>query len=214
MTKKLNKNFFTPLSKKVFLSLKEGIIKGDLTPGEKLVEVDIARKMNISRTPVREVLHQLAALGFAKIYPHQGIFVSNFSIEDLKEAVQIRAILEGFATRIVANFATDELIESLEKIIKKMKLCRNKGINEDNVNKYCKCDIEFHNLIIETAKIKRLKDILNNLRDITISFRIISFKIPGNIEDSLKHHIKIVKLIKNRDAKGADLFAQEHVLTS
>ena len=208
--KKLVTKTFKPLNKKVFLKLKKAIIRGDYKPGEKLIEEKIAKKMNISRTPVREALQKLAALGFVKVYPNQGIFVNQISLEDLKEVVQIRAILEGFATRIAANLIADEDIKNLEKIIEEMKIYKDK----DKFIEYCNSDIAFHHLILNIAKNKRLKDILNNLRDLTISFRIMSFKIPGNLEYSLQYHIKIIEALKNRDSKSADLLAQEHVLNS
>lgn len=212
--KKYTTKTFKPLNKKVFLMLKDAIIKGDLKPGEKLAEEEIAKKLDISRTPVREALHKLAALGFVKIYPNQGIFVNQISIEDLKEVVQIRAILEGFATGVATNLITNKEIISLEKIIEKMTPCIDKEIDKDEVIKYCNYDIDFHNLIIKIAKNKHLMDILDNLRDITTSFRSMSFKIPGSIKYSLEYHLKIIEAFKNKDFKNAELLAQEHVLTS
>lgn len=202
------------LNEKVFLFLKDAIVKGDLKPGEKLAEEEIAKKLNISRTPVREALRKLDSLGFVKLYPNQGIFVSQITIEDLKEIIQIRAILEGFATRLVANLINDQEIKKLEKIVKKMSNCFSEINKNNTVNKYCNYDLEFHNLILEIANNGRLKNILNNLRDVTISFRTLSFKTPGNIEYSLGYHIKIVEALKNKNARKAELLAQEHVLTS
>jgi DNA-binding GntR family transcriptional regulator len=213
--KKYTTKTFKPLNKKVFLMLKDAIIKGDLKPGEKLAEEEIAKKLDISRTPVREALHKLAALGFVKIYPNQGIFVNQISIEDLKEVVQIRAILEGFATGVATNLITNKEIISLEKIIEKTKsLCKDKVIDKDNVIKYCNYDVEFHNLIMEIARNKRLINILNNLSDLTKNFRIMSFEIPGNIEYSLQSHIKIIEALKSGDSKSAELLVQEHIFDS
>lgn len=88
------------LSKKVYRILKARIIKGDLTEGGKLFEAKIAEQLGISRTPVREALKGLAAEGLVKMTPNQGVVVINVSIEDLKEVLQIRRVLEGLAASI------------------------------------------------------------------------------------------------------------------
>jgi DNA-binding GntR family transcriptional regulator len=213
--KKYTTKTFKPLNKKVFLMLKDAIIKGELKPGEKLAEEEIAKKLNLSRTPVREALQRLTTLGFLKLYPNQGIFVSQISLEDLKEVVQIRAILEGFATRITTNLITNQEIKKLENINEKMKLCCiNNNTDIDKVNQYCNYDIDFHNIIINIANNKRLADILYNLREITTAFRNMAFKIPGNIEYSIEYHIKIIDAFKKRDSKQSEILAQKHVLNS
>lgn len=194
--------------------LKDAITKGDLKPGEKLVEEEIAKKLNLSRTPVREALHKLAALGYVKLFPNQGIFVTQISLEDLKEVVQIRAILEGFATRIATSLITNQEIEKLENITEKMKLCFLNDINKDIINKYCNYDIDFHNAIINISNNKRLADILYNLREITTDFRNMAFKVPGHIEYSIECHNKIIDTFKKRDPKQSEILAQEHVLIS
>ena len=81
------------LSTKVYRILKASIIKGDLKPGEKLLERKIAEQLGVSRTPVREAIQKIAAEGFVKMEPNLGIVVHEFSFKDLKEVLQIRRVL-------------------------------------------------------------------------------------------------------------------------
>ena len=91
------------LSQKVYRALKTEIIKGSLKPGTKLSEGKIAKQLGVSRTPIRETLKQLAAEGFVKMNPNQAVVVSNASLEDVQEVLQIRGVLEGLATRLATK---------------------------------------------------------------------------------------------------------------
>jgi len=91
-----------------------------LKPGTKLLEGKIAKQMKVSRTPIREALRELAAEGFVKISPNQGVVVSNASVEDVQEVLQIRGVLEGLAARLATKIISEEEIKELEKYQKQM----------------------------------------------------------------------------------------------
>jgi DNA-binding GntR family transcriptional regulator len=93
-------NDYELIGKKVYRILKERIIKGDFRSGEKIFEVNIARQLGVSRTPVREALRELAAEGFVRMEPNLGVMVIDFFLEDLQEVLQLRRLLEGFATSL------------------------------------------------------------------------------------------------------------------
>jgi len=103
------------LSQKVYRVLKTEIAKGFLEPGTKLFEDKIATQMGVSRTPVREAIQKLAAEGLIKIAPNQTLIVTEVSLEDVKEVLQIRGVLEGLAARIAAKKITRQEIEGLKK---------------------------------------------------------------------------------------------------
>jgi len=107
------------LSQKVYRILKGKIIKRNFKPEEKILEVNIAKQLGVSRTPVREALRGLAAEGFVKMEPNLGMIVIDFSLEDLKEVLQIRRVLEGEATYIASKKINKEEIKKLEGLLKK-----------------------------------------------------------------------------------------------
>lgn len=203
-------NDYELLNQKVYRILKARIVKGDLKTGEKLLENKIAEQLGVSRTPVRETLKQLAAEGFVKMIPNQGMMVRNVSIEDIKEVLQVRKLLEGLAASIAAEKASKEEIAKLVKIIKKMSIIISKP--KPDVVAYSELNAEFHNLILNACGNKRLMKICDNLNDSDHRFRIRSLRSnPGRLKYSLKEHQEIVEALKRKDAEQADRLSQKHI---
>jgi len=148
------------LSQKVYRALKTEIIKGSLKPGTKLSEGKIAEQMGVSRTPIREALRELAAEGFVKINPNQGVVVSNASIEDVQEVLQIRGVLEGLAARLAATIITKEKIKELESFNKNME----KFISKNDILNIGEESEKFHRLILDISGNNRLIRIRKKLR--------------------------------------------------
>lgn len=195
------------LSQKVYRILKTGIVKKYLKPGTKLLEVKIAKQMGVSRTPVREAIRELAAEGFVKISPNQGVIVSIASIEDTQEVLQIRSVLEGLAARLATKVINGEEIKELEKYIEQMEYYANK----DNALAFSKMDVKFHELILNICGNNRLIQIRKNLSDQAHRYRIRSLSIPGRLKHSLKEHQEIVKALKRKDSEQAGRSSQKHI---
>lgn len=195
------------LSQKVYRVLKTEIIKGSLKPGTKLLEGKIAEQMEVSRTPIREALRELAAEGFVKISPNQGVVVSNASIEDVQEVLQIRGVLEGLAARLAAKIMNKEEIKELENYLKQMEYYTNK----DDALAFSEMDAEFHELILGICGNNRLIQIRKNLSDQAHRYRIRSLSIPGRLKYSLKEHREIVEALKRKDVEQADRLSQKHI---
>jgi len=195
------------LSQKVYRALKTEIIKGSLKPGTKLSEGKIAEQMGVSRTPVREALKELAAEGFVKMNPNQAVAVSNASVEDVQEVLQIRGVLEGLAARLATKTINEEEIKELEKYQKRMEQYTNK----DDVLAFSEMDAEFHELILNICGNDRLIQIRKNLSDQAHRFRIRSLSVPGRLKYSLKEHQEIVEALKRKDAEQADRLSQKHI---
>lgn len=195
------------LSQKVYRELKTEIIKGSLKPGTKLSEGKIAKQMEVSRTPIREALRELAAEGFVKISPNQGVVVSNASVEDVQEVLQIRGVLEGLAARLATKTINEEEIKELEKYQKRMEHYTNK----DDVLAFSEMDAEFHELILNICGNNRLIQIRKNLSDQAHRYRIRSLSVPGRLKYSLKEHQEVVEALKRKDAEQADRLSQKHI---
>ena len=195
------------LSQKVYRILKTEIVKRYLKPGTKLLEVKIAKQMGVSRTPIREAIRELAAEGFVKIIPNQGVIVSIASIEDTQEVLQIRSVLEGLAARLATKVINGEEIKELEKYIEQMEYYANK----DNALAFSKMDVKFHELILNICGNNRLIQIRKNLSDQAHRYRIRSLSIPGRLKHSLKEHQEIVKALKRKDSEQAGRLSQKHI---
>jgi len=195
------------LSLKVYRALKTEIIKGSLKPGIKLSEGKIAVQMGVSRTPVREALKELAAEGFVKMNPNQAVVVSNASVEDVQEVLQIRGVLEGLAARLATKMISKEEIKELEKYQKQMEYYTKK----DDVLAFSEMDAEFHELILNVCGNNRLIQIRKNLSDQARRYRIRSLSIPGRLKYSLKEHQEVVEALKRKDVEQADRLSQKHI---
>lgn len=195
------------LSKKVYRILKTRIIKGDLTQGGKLFEAKIAKQLGVSRTPVREAIRELAAKGFVRISPNQGVVINNISIEDIQEVLQIRGVLEGLAAKLVATKITKEKIKELESFNKNME----KFISKDDILNFIKESEKFHGLILDICGNSRLVQIRKNLDEQIHRYRSISLNISGRPESALKEHMEITEALKQGDAGKADILSKKHI---
>jgi DNA-binding GntR family transcriptional regulator len=209
MNKLFKINDYELLSQKVYRILKKGIIIGDFKPGEKILEVKIAEQLGVSRTPIREALRELVAEGFVKMSPHRGMIVSTISIEDIREALQIRGVLEGLTACLAAKLINREEIKKLEKFLKQMEYYTNK----DDVLTFSKMDAKFHELILNICGNNRLIQMREKLSDQTHRYRMSlrSLSIPGRLKYSLEEHREIVEALKRKDSKQADRLSQKHI---
>ena len=114
---KLNLDEYKPLRDVVFENLREAIVEGRLKPGQRLMEVQLAEQLGVSRTPVREAIRKLELEGLVVMLPRKGAYVANMSLKDLKDVLEIRASLEGLAASLAAERISDEDIKKLEFII-------------------------------------------------------------------------------------------------
>ena len=195
------------LSQKVYRVLKTEIVKGFLEPGTKLLENKLAEEMHVSRTPIREAIQKLAAEGFIKVAPNQTLIVTEVSLEDVKEVLQIRGVLEGLAARIADKKITRQEIDELEKIVTQMGLY----VAKKDLTSYCKVDDEFHNLILNVCGNKWIIQIRDNLGNFIYRFRIKSLSVPGRLKCSLEEHQKIMGSLKKHNSEEADKLSQIHM---
>jgi DNA-binding GntR family transcriptional regulator len=195
------------LSQKVYRVLKTEIVKGFLEPGTKLLENKLAEEMHVSRTPIREAIQKLAAEGFIKIAPNQTLIVTEVSLEDVKEVLQIRGVLEGLAARIAAKKITRQEIDELEEIVTQMGLY----VTKKDLTSYCQVDDEFHNLILNVCGNKWIIQIRDNLSNFIYRFRIKSLSVPGRLKCSFEEHRKIMESLKKHNSEEADKLSQIHM---
>jgi len=195
------------LNQKVYRVLKTEIVKGFLEPGTKLLENKIAEEMHVSRTPVREAMQKLVAEGFVKMIPNQTMVVTEVSLEDVKEVLQIRGVLEGLAARIAAKKINRQEIDELENVVAQMSL----HVTKENLSSYCKVDDEFHDLILNICGNKWIIRIRDNLGSFIYRFRIKSLSVPGRLKCSLEEHQAIMESLREHDSAEADRLCQIHM---
>lgn len=198
---------YKPLRELVFEALREAIINGQLEPGERLMEIQLAEELGVSRTPVREAIRKLELEGLVLMVPRKGAYVASLSMKDVVEVFEIRGALEGLAAALAAERITDEELEKLErqyvKSVEQMEKADLKGMVE--------VDTGFHQILYQASRNERLAQIINNLREQIQVFRQTSLSYPGRMRIALQEHREIVDAISARDPETARRLAQEHV---
>ena len=195
------------LSQKVYQVLKKGIVQGILEPGTRLSENKLAKEMHVSRTPIRETIRKLIAEGLIKTSPNKKMVVSEFSLADMKEVLQIRGVLEGLAASITAKKINREEIDELEKIVTHMSLY----INKNNLSSYCEIDDKFHDLILSICGNKWIIKVRENLCNFIYRYRFKSLSVPGRLKCSLGEHQAIMESIKKHNSEEADRVSKIHM---
>jgi DNA-binding GntR family transcriptional regulator len=195
------------LSQRVYTVLKAAIIKGDLEVGAKLTEAKMAAQLGVSKTPVREALRQLAEEEFVRITPNQGVVVSKISIEDIKDFLQLRMALEGFAANLAAKRISKKEIKELEKYNEQMY----KFATEKDLAAFAKENDKFHNLLLHASGNKRLTRTASNFTDIAYRFWLKSLNEPEKLKSSLEEHSNILTALKKKDPEQAERLTRIHL---
>ena len=107
---------YQPLREVVCETLREAIISGVLRPGERLMEIQLAEELGVSRTPVREAIRKLELEGFVIMIPRRGTYVADLSIKDINEVFEVRSALDSLANGLAAERITEEELEQMERL--------------------------------------------------------------------------------------------------
>ncbi|MBR1805947.1 MAG: GntR family transcriptional regulator, partial [Selenomonadaceae bacterium] len=166
---------YQPLRETVCETLREAIRKGILEPGERLMEVQLAEELGISRTPVREAIRKLEQEGYVIMMPRRGTYVSSVSVSDIKEIFEIRSALESLSTGLAARRIEPDELEKLRALLAEIE----GHIKSRDMDKIVEADIEFHGLLYRVSRNERLVAIIGNLKEQLARFRTLSMSYPG-----------------------------------
>ncbi|MDT3698752.1 MAG: GntR family transcriptional regulator [Thermincola sp.] len=198
---------YKPLREIVFETLREAIINAVLKPGERLMEIQLAEEMGVSRTPVREAIRKLELEGFVVMVPRKGAYVAGISMKDIADVFEIRAAMEGLAAGLAAERITEEELEQLERILVKIGEC----VQNKDLEKLIEVDTEFHDTLYKACRNERLVQIVSNLREQIQRARTASLSTPGRSKYALEEHKKIVEAVSERNVELAQMLARDHI---
>ena len=204
----INTNEYLPLRDVVFNTLRDAILTGKLVPGERLMENQLAEKLGVSRTPVREALRMLELENLVELVPRKGAQVLDMSEKDIVNILEVRSALEGLATSVACKKMTKEDLQQL----KNMEVDFEKAVAENDVEHFVDIDEDFHDLIFAATENDKLINIFRNLRIQLYRYRMAQAK---NNETSMStivaYHRSIIRAIENHDAEEGASIAQGHI---
>lgn len=194
-------------------AITRAIVRGQIRPGDSLVETDLANRLGVSRGPVREALAQLERMGLVEKIPYKGSFVSNLTQEDVRELYTVRTRLEGLAARRIAEGEggdREESIAMLESILDEMRAAAREQDNTTLVE----LDLQFHRALCVLSSHKLLMQIWENHLEISLK-RFLFLKqerLYTNPSEAVDLHQPIVDAIRSGDADKAEAAATHHVI--
>jgi DNA-binding GntR family transcriptional regulator len=198
---------YLPLRDVVFNTLREAILRGELVPGERLMELQLASKLGVSRTPIREAIRMLEQEGLAVTIPRKGAEVAKMTLKDMEDVLEIREALDELAVRIACDKISQEQLASLIDVKELFVSSTRTG----DVKMIAEADVRFHDVIYEATGNPKLVTLLNNLREQVYRYRVEYIKNPANYPTLIAEHEAIVEGLKNRDKTAATLAMHAHV---
>jgi DNA-binding GntR family transcriptional regulator len=192
----------------VYRELKDAILKGEFAPGTRLVEVQVAEQLGVSRTPVREALKRLLAEEYVSRDLLGGLVVHAVTQREVEEAYFIRGGLDGLAAHLAAYRISPDEVAKLSVIHKTMADAFKDGRTDEAVA----ANIAFHDAIYEIAGNRRLSDMARGLRDFVRRFSAEAFvMVPDRTKQVLKEHGAILAALEANDPDAAEAAARHHL---
>ena len=203
----LNMDDYLPLRDVVFNTLRQAILRGDLRPGERLREIEMAKKLGVSRTPLREALRKLELEGLVVTIPRKGAEVADITEKNMQDVLEVRKSLEELATGLACERMTESDIEELRT----KNLAFEESLKAKDVTKIAEADVQFHDVIFAATNNQRLIQLLNNLREQMYRFRVEYLKNAEYYPQLLKEHKEIIVRLEKRQKVEATKIICEHI---
>jgi GntR family transcriptional regulator of vanillate catabolism len=204
---------------RALLEMRELVLRGAFRPGERLREVPLAARLNVSRTPLRLVLDRLAQEGLLKARPTGGFVASEFSVEDIRDAIEIRGILEGAAAaRAAERFKpSDEVARLRACVVALDALVRETPTDIEFFARYIDLNGQFHAMVVELARSALLSRSMEHVLTLPFAspnaFFLTETETPEGRETiilSQAHHRAIASAIIDGESARAESLAREH----
>lgn len=204
---KVKENEYLPLREVVFNTLRRAILRGELVPGQRLMEIQLAEKMGVSRTPVREAIRKLELEGLVVMIPRKGAEVAHISGKNLRDVLEVRRALEELAGELACKRMTEEELKQLEKANHKFISV----LGSDDITVIAQADETFHGLIYQATENDRLIQMVNHLREQMYRYRIEHIKDRSQRKLLVQEHQEIMRALSARDVEATRRTIRNHI---
>jgi len=195
------------LRERIVSSIRSAIVNGQLRPGSRIAEPELAEKFGISRTPIREAFRQLESEGFISVIPRKGAIVASFSAQDVSNFYDLKMILEGYAARKATMTLTEGEINRMETLNRQMEAASGKK----DLRRVLELHNEFHDTFLRACGNDRLHQIVQSMVAQFQRYRLI-LAMPGRVEGSIEKHAEIIDAFRKRDPALAEKLVQQNAL--
>ncbi len=198
---------FLPLRDVVFNTLRQAILTGELKPGERLMEIHLADKLGVSRTPIREAIRKLELEGLVTMIPRRGAEVAKITEKSMKDVLEVRRTLDALSAELACQRISEEEKEALKQA------CINfeEAVKTKDAKIIAKADVALHDIIATATGNQRLIQLINNLAEQMYRYRFEYLKDLSQHENIIKEHRIIYESIVNKDIEAASSMAKTHI---
>ena len=200
-------NEYLPLRDVVFNTLRQAILRGELKPGERLMEIQLANKLGVSRTPIREAIRKLELGGLVLMIPRKGAEVAEITEKSLRDVLEVRRALEELAVELVCEKITDEQIQDLKDAAEEFK----ESLKDGDITRIAEADVKFHDVIYMATDNQKLIQLLNNLREQMYRYRVEYLKRSDFHQQLIDEHEEIIETIESGQKDRAVQVVCQHV---
>lgn len=203
----VNMNEYLPLRDVVFETLRQAILRGELKPGERLLEVQLAEKLGVSRTPIREAIRKLELEGLVLMIPRKGAEVAQITEKSLRDVLEVRKALEELAVSLACDRMQAEDIKNLRRAAKAFAT----SLECNDVTRIAAADVGFHDIIYQATGNERLIQLLLKLREQMYRYRVEYLKRKESHPTLLAEHDRIVRMIEQCNHEEARKVVCAHI---
>lgn len=193
--------------------LRHLILVGEYGPRERLVEEQLAERLGVSRTPIRQALTRLEAEGLVEIAPNKGAMVCSFSVEDVWDIYDLRAVLEGYAARRAASRISAEELGRIRVLAKDMEAVvpGRFADHEEEIRWLVSTNQEFHGAVVVASRNGRLERLIQSTVQLPLVYKAFFWYTQHERAISNHYHRQILYALERGDAERAEIVMREHV---
>lgn len=203
----VNMNEFLPLRDVVFNTLRQAILTGELKPGERLMEIHLANRLGVSRTPIREAIRKLELEGLVTMIPRRGAEVAQITEKSMKDVLEVRRAMDALCVELACDRISREDTEKLKKACENFEA----AVETGDVKKIAQADVALHDIIVQATGNKRLIQLVNNLSEQMYRYRFEYIKDFSQHERLEEEHRIIYESIVKKDKETASQAARLHI---
>lgn len=200
-------NEFLPLRDVVFNTLRQAILTGELKPGERLMEIHLANKLGVSRTPIREAIRKLELEGLVLMIPRRGAEVAQITEKSMNDVLEVRRAMDALCAELACDRITEEGKEALRKACEDFE----KAVATGDVKKIASTDVALHDIIVEATGNARLIQLIHNLSEQMYRYRFEYIKDSKEHQNLIDEHRVIYESILRKDKEAASQAAKNHI---
>lgn len=198
---------FLPLRDVVFNTLRQAILTGELKPGERLMEIHLANRLGVSRTPIREAIRKLELEGLVTMIPRRGAEVAEITEKSLQDVLEVRRALDALSVELACDRISEAELEQLEIACKTFE----EAIAGKDLKKIAHADVSLHDIIVKATGNARLVQMVNNLSEQMYRYRFEYIKDESNHQRLIEEHRIIYESLKQKEKEVASQTAKLHI---